>query len=459
MLLFMLLDGLRQGRRLKRLLLKRSSERVCGCRSIHRAPAAHQSSMEPAQAIHLCQARRLAPPCPHVGCVEFWCRPSTSTQPPPPPRARGRTAQSWHVRRSLRATVPVLLACATTCFASAKTSSAGLAKNWWTQHPHNPAARLSHTPHSGPGTHKDLRGAVVALASAITARCISSPLATLMSAATRTRRLHSAPALQGLAPFLKPVDSVFDMLHGKKVVLIGEESHGTQEFYANRCEISKRLIAERDFLAVALECDFPEANSLHRFVMGSSAHHEARRCSSQCCVVLDVILSHSSLNHRLLLPQIRIGSNVSARLLHCHRRWRRLSSLSSAGASAKCSWRHCTPTRLLLLLVGRMPAPPASHHQQRGSTGSPVMELQTSAASLISLLPSSQPTVTQLRARPRARPHLARPRPDSPSGCGATSPSSNSSSGSATATPASPRRSAAGSGALISIRFSARWTP
>ena len=39
------------------------------------------------------------------------------------------------------------------------------------------------------------------------------------------------------------------------IVLIGEASHGTEEFYRVRAEITRHLIKEHDFDAVAVEAD------------------------------------------------------------------------------------------------------------------------------------------------------------------------------------------------------------
>jgi erythromycin esterase-like protein len=39
--------------------------------------------------------------------------------------------------------------------------------------------------------------------------------------------------------------------------LLGEASHRTHEFYHERAEITKRLIAEKNFTAVAIEADGP----------------------------------------------------------------------------------------------------------------------------------------------------------------------------------------------------------
>ena len=49
-------------------------------------------------------------------------------------------------------------------------------------------------------------------------------------------------------------------------MLIGEASHGTHEFYRVRAQITKRLIAEKGFQAVAVEADWPDAHRVNQFV-------------------------------------------------------------------------------------------------------------------------------------------------------------------------------------------------
>jgi erythromycin esterase-like protein len=51
---------------------------------------------------------------------------------------------------------------------------------------------------------------------------------------------------------------------------IGEASHGTHEFYQERAEITKRLIQEKGFTAVAVEADWPDAYRVNRYVRGVS---------------------------------------------------------------------------------------------------------------------------------------------------------------------------------------------
>jgi hypoxanthine phosphoribosyltransferase len=53
-------------------------------------------------------------------------------------------------------------------------------------------------------------------------------------------------------------------------VLLGEASHGTHEFYAERARLSERLIEEKGFDAVAVEADWPDAYQVNRFVRGQS---------------------------------------------------------------------------------------------------------------------------------------------------------------------------------------------
>ena len=61
-------------------------------------------------------------------------------------------------------------------------------------------------------------------------------------------------------------DDLLALIGDAHFVLIGEASHGTHEFYRDRAEITKRLIAEKGFNAVAVEADWPDAYRVNRFV-------------------------------------------------------------------------------------------------------------------------------------------------------------------------------------------------
>jgi len=65
-----------------------------------------------------------------------------------------------------------------------------------------------------------------------------------------------------------PADVLDDLIGDARVVLIGESSHGTHEFYAARAEITKWLITEKGFNAVAAEADWPDAYRVNRYVRG-----------------------------------------------------------------------------------------------------------------------------------------------------------------------------------------------
>ncbi len=55
-----------------------------------------------------------------------------------------------------------------------------------------------------------------------------------------------------------------------RTVLIGEASHGTDDFYRERAELTMRLIAEAGVTAVAVEADWPDAYRVNRWVRGRS---------------------------------------------------------------------------------------------------------------------------------------------------------------------------------------------
>jgi erythromycin esterase-like protein/predicted phosphoribosyltransferase len=63
-------------------------------------------------------------------------------------------------------------------------------------------------------------------------------------------------------------DELIERAAKAKYVCLGEASHGTHEFYRERAEITKRLIAEAGFNAVAVEADWPDAYRVNRYVRG-----------------------------------------------------------------------------------------------------------------------------------------------------------------------------------------------
>jgi erythromycin esterase-like protein len=65
-------------------------------------------------------------------------------------------------------------------------------------------------------------------------------------------------------------DRLLEQIGSARIVLLGEASHGTHEFYRMRAEITQRLIAEKGFRAVAVEADWPDAYRVNRYVRGMS---------------------------------------------------------------------------------------------------------------------------------------------------------------------------------------------
>src|SRR3981189_523135 len=105
---------------------------------------------------------------------------------------------------------------------------------------------------------------------------VSALLARTNSEATQGSAADSAliKALRETAYPLAGSARDYDPLIGRigeaRYALLGEASHGTHEFYCERADITKRLITEKNFTAVAVEADWPDAYRLNRYVRGVS---------------------------------------------------------------------------------------------------------------------------------------------------------------------------------------------
>ena len=78
-----------------------------------------------------------------------------------------------------------------------------------------------------------------------------------------------------------PREVLDDLIGDARVVLIGESSHGTHEFYDARAEITKWLIEEKGFTAVAAEADWPDAYRVNRYVRGTVSASGAQDASPE----------------------------------------------------------------------------------------------------------------------------------------------------------------------------------
>src|SRR3954453_8165611 len=70
---------------------------------------------------------------------------------------------------------------------------------------------------------------------------------------------------------------LFDRFGDCRVVLLGEASHGTSEFYRARAAITRRLIEEHGFTIGAVEADWPDAAAADRYVRHRPARTRAER--------------------------------------------------------------------------------------------------------------------------------------------------------------------------------------
>jgi len=61
-------------------------------------------------------------------------------------------------------------------------------------------------------------------------------------------------------------DPLLARVGNARLCLLGEATHGTHEFYRERAEITKRLIEEKGYTAVAVEADWPDAFRVNRYV-------------------------------------------------------------------------------------------------------------------------------------------------------------------------------------------------
>ena len=89
--------------------------------------------------------------------------------------------------------------------------------------------------------------------------------------------------LQGLRRHLRPLPQaaaddadLLARLGRSRLALLGEASHGSHEFYAERVALSQRLVAEHGFNAIVVEADWPDAWRVHRYIHGRSEDADAQ---------------------------------------------------------------------------------------------------------------------------------------------------------------------------------------
>ena len=88
------------------------------------------------------------------------------------------------------------------------------------------------------------------------------------AAAGRPRcwRLSARAAMLATFPLDRAQEVVDGIPEDRRVVLLGESTHGTEEFYRTREAITKRLVEERGFTAVMFEADWPAMQAANEYV-------------------------------------------------------------------------------------------------------------------------------------------------------------------------------------------------
>jgi len=79
------------------------------------------------------------------------------------------------------------------------------------------------------------------------------------------------PLVGGMEDF----EPILDLVGDARLVLIGEATHGTHDFYHLRAQLTQQLIVEKRFCAVAAEADWPDAYRVNRYVRGLGKDVEA----------------------------------------------------------------------------------------------------------------------------------------------------------------------------------------
>ncbi len=88
---------------------------------------------------------------------------------------------------------------------------------------------------------------------------------------------ESSEAIASIARSLhgeQDIDQLVELVADKRIVMIGEASHGTHEFYDFRAALSRRLIQHHGFAGVAVEGDWPDALRVDRYVRATVTDDE-----------------------------------------------------------------------------------------------------------------------------------------------------------------------------------------
>lgn len=93
---------------------------------------------------------------------------------------------------------------------------------------------------------------------------------------TKEAMLNEADALNSIRQWAFPLNEMDDLaplmkiIGNARIVMLGEASHGTSEYYSWRAYITQRLIKEKSFNLIAVEGDWPDCYRLNRYIKNYS---------------------------------------------------------------------------------------------------------------------------------------------------------------------------------------------
>jgi erythromycin esterase-like protein len=104
------------------------------------------------------------------------------------------------------------------------------------------------------------------------------PLVLLLALACSSQTPPEPELASSLVEHAHPItnyDPLMKAIGDAHLVLLGEATHGTHEFYAERAKLTQRLITEKKFTGVALEANWNDAARLDRYVRAQSTDRTA----------------------------------------------------------------------------------------------------------------------------------------------------------------------------------------
>jgi erythromycin esterase-like protein len=121
------------------------------------------------------------------------------------------------------------------------------------------------------------RLSVVAVLLGCAGKSVTSPAATSASPETIAMvRAAAVPLTGGPTDY----DPLLALVGNARVVLLGESTHGTHEFYVERTRIAQRLITDKGFNAIAIEGDWPDAYRVNSYIRGEGTDQSAEQALS-----------------------------------------------------------------------------------------------------------------------------------------------------------------------------------